>query len=72
MKEDLGVIMSKNTESHLNVGRNEYVTSASLLTFHDDKIEESDKQGIVTNIKFEAIVTSIKKTSLVSAWLIFE
>ena len=61
MKEDLGVIMSKNTESHLNVGSNEYVTSASLLTFHDDKIEEYDKQDIVTNIKFEDIVTSIKK-----------
>ena len=35
--------MSKNIESQLNVGSNEYVTAASLYTLHDDNIEESDK-----------------------------
>ena len=44
----------------MNVGSNEYVAAASFLTCHDDKIEESDKQDIVTNIKFDAIVPSIK------------
>ena len=42
--------MSKNTESKFNVGSNKYVADASFLNFHDDNIEESDKQYIVTNI----------------------
>ena len=45
----------------MNVGSNEDVAAAPLLNFHGDSIEESDKQDIVTNISFEAIVPSIKK-----------
>ena len=32
-----------------------------MLTLHGDNIEESEKQDILTNIEFEAIVTQIKK-----------
>ena len=32
-----------------------------MLTLYDEKIEESDKQDIVTNIEFEAMVPSIKR-----------
>ena len=39
-KEELGVIMSKNIESQLNVVINEYISAASLLTLNDDNIEE--------------------------------
>ena len=40
---------------------NEDVAAASLLALHSVNIEETDKQDIVTNISFEAIVSSIKK-----------
>ena len=40
---------------------NEYVADVSLLTLHGKNIEDYDKQDIVTNISFEAIVPSIKK-----------
>ena len=40
---------------------NEDVSAASLLCFHRDKIEDSDRQDIVSNIKLESIITSIKK-----------
>ena len=50
--------MSKNIEYELNVVSNEYVTAASLITLYDNKIEEYEKQDIVTNIEFEAIVPS--------------
>ena len=40
----------KKIESQLNVGSNEDVSYTSLLTFHDNNIEESEKQDIVTNI----------------------
>ena len=40
---------------------NEDVAAASLLTLHDNNIEEYDKQDIVTNTYFEAIVPLINK-----------
>ena len=40
---------------------NEDVAAALLLTLHSANIEETDKQDIVTNISFEAIVSSIIK-----------
>ena len=43
------------------VGINEDVAAASLLTLHDNNIEDFDKHDIFTNIEFEYIVTSIKK-----------
>ena len=42
--------MSENIESQLVVGINEDISATSLLTFHVNSIEESDKQDIVTNI----------------------
>ena len=51
----------QNIESQLNFGSNENVSAASLLNFYDNNIEEYEKQGIVTNLKFEYIITSIKK-----------
>ena len=60
-KKELGIIISKNIEYQLVVGSNEYVAAASLITLHGDNIEEYDKQDIVTNIEFEAILPSIKK-----------
>ena len=45
----------------MGFGSNEDVASAPLLTLYGEIIEESYKQEIVTNIEFEAIVTSIKK-----------
>ena len=45
--------MSKNIESQLNVGSSEDVAAESLLTLYEDKIEESDKQYIFTNIDFK-------------------
>ena len=44
------------------VRSNEDFSSASLIYFHGNNTEDSDKQDIVTNTKFEAILTSIKKT----------
>ena len=38
--------MSKNIDSQLNVGSNEYVASASFMTLHGNNIEEYDKQDI--------------------------
>ena len=43
------------------VGSNKDVAAASLLTLHDNNIEDFDKHDIFTNIEFEYIVTSIKK-----------
>ena len=37
-------------ESQLNVGINEDVAAASLITLHGKNIEEPDKQDIVTKI----------------------
>ena len=42
------------------VDSNEDFEATSFLTFHGNKIEESDKQYMVTNIEFEAMVTLIK------------
>ena len=53
--------MSKNIESQSNVGSNEDVAAVSLLTLYVDNIDESDKQDIFTNIKFDKIVSSIEK-----------
>ena len=54
-------LCQKYIESQLNIGRNEDVVAESLLNFYYENIEEYDKQDIVTNIQFEAIVPSIKK-----------
>ena len=40
--------MSKNTESDLINGSNEYFAAVSLLNFHGDNIEKSYKQDIYT------------------------
>ena len=42
--------MSKDTYSQLIVRSNEDFSAASFLYFHGDKIEDSEKQDIVTNI----------------------
>ena len=60
-KEDVGVNISKNIWSQLNIGSNEDVAASELLTFHVNNVEEYENQDIVTNIKFEAISTSIRK-----------
>ena len=52
--------MSEDKDSKLVVSSNEYSVAASLISLHGDNIEDSDKQGIVTNIEFEAITPSIK------------
>ena len=36
--------------SGFNDESNEYVVDASLLTLHDENIQEYDKQGLVINI----------------------
>ena len=43
------------------VDSNEDIAATSLLTLHGKNNEYSDKQDMVTNIEFEAIVPSIKK-----------
>ena len=53
--------MQKNIEYTFIVGRNEDVAAASFFTLYEDNIEEYDKQDIVTNIEFYAIVPSIRK-----------
>ena len=35
-----------------------------MLYLHGDNIEDEEKQGIVTNIEFEAMIISIKKKFL--------
>ena len=42
--------MSKNVESEFNVSSNEDVADSSFITLHDNNIQESDNQDIVTNI----------------------
>ena len=48
-------------ESQLVVDINEDVAATSLLTLRGKNNEDFDKQDMVTNIEFEAIVPSIKK-----------
>ena len=43
-KEELGVNMTKNTESKLAVGSNEYFSAESLLYFHGKNTEDYEKQ----------------------------
>ena len=57
----------KNAESQLVVGSNKYVADTSLLTLHGENIEDSDKQDIVSNTSFEAIIPSIKNYFFISA-----
>ena len=45
---------------NLNVGSNEEVSAASIITLNGYNIEQYEKQEIVTNIKFESILASIK------------
>ena len=63
--------MSKDTDSPVVVRINEDVTAASLISFQGENNNKSEKHGIVRNIEFEFIVTSIKTTSFVIVWLIF-
>ena len=57
----MGVNISKNIWSQLNIGSNEDFAASELLTFHVNNIEESEIHDIVTNIKCEAILPSIRK-----------
>ena len=59
-KEDIGVFMFENKSQFVS-GSNEDFAAESFLILHGNNIEYSDKQDIVTNMKFEAISTSIKK-----------
>ena len=52
--------LCQKIESQLVVNSNEYVASELLIYLHEEKIEDSDKQDIVSNIEFEAIKPSIK------------
>ena len=52
--------MSKDTYSPLVVTKNEDVTAASFTYLNGDDIGDYEKQDIVENIYFEAIVTLIK------------
>ena len=54
-------ITSKDTYFTVFVSINEDFAATSFIYLHGDKIADSDKQDIVTNIYFEAIVSSIKK-----------
>ena len=60
--------MIEDKESQLVVGSNEDSLAASLINFYCDNIEDSNKQGIVSNTGFETIITLIKNISFVSAW----
>ena len=53
--------MSKHKEYQLGVRSDEYVAAALFISLRDNNIEYYDKQGIVSNIEIEAIITSIKK-----------
>ena len=53
--------MSQDKYFHVVLSINEDVTSASFIFLHDDNIEDSEKEEIVTNIELEAIIPSIKK-----------
>ena len=55
--------MSKNKEYQLNVTSNKDVAAASLISLHDDNIKDYNKQEIVSNTEFEAIIPSIKNNS---------
>ena len=68
-KKSQDIIMSKDIDSTLVVSRNEDVVSASFLFFME-KLKKPIKKDIVTNIEFEAILFSIKSTSLISVCLI--
>ena len=52
--------MSNDKYSQLVFKINEDVAAASLIYFHGNNIEDYEKQDIVTNIKFESIITLIE------------
>ena len=52
--------MSKDRYYKLVVSSNKYVASASLIYLYVNTIGDFDKQEIVTNIEFEAMIPSIK------------
>ena len=54
--------MSKNKEYPLFVRINKDVSSVSFFSLHGNRINDSDKKYIVSNIEFKAIVPSIKKS----------
>ena len=54
--------MSRDKYDPLVVRINEDVAFASLFYFHGEKNEDNEKQDIIINIEFEAIVPSIKKS----------
>ena len=64
-------MMSKNKDFQLVVGINKYAEAAPFIFFHGDNIKDSKKQDIVSNIKFEAIITSIKNNFLHQRMAIF-
>ena len=57
--------MSKDTDSPLCVIRNKDVASARLLSLHGNDNAYYEKQDIVTNIYFEAVVPSIIITNFI-------
>ena len=53
--------MSKDTYHPLVVRLNQDIPYASLIPLHGENNVDSEKQYIVTNMEFEAIVLPIKK-----------
>ena len=51
------IILSKDTYYPLVVVINEDVAAASLLSLNGNNKKYSEKQDIVTNIEFEAVIT---------------
>ena len=49
--------------SQFVVVSDEYIAASPFLTLNGNNIENSDKQDIVSNKEFEAMITSIKKYS---------
>ena len=63
--------MSKDIDYPLVVIKNEDVEASSLLSLNGNNNEDYEKQDMVIDIYFEAIVHSIKRAYFISAWLIF-
>ena len=51
--------MSECKYSHFLVRGNKDVADVSFIYFYDNNIEDSEKQDIFTNIKFEGMIPSI-------------
>ena len=59
-KKGLDVIMPKDKDSQLVFSSNEDFAVASFIYLHCDNIKDYDKQDIVSNIEFGAIIPLIK------------